>query len=273
MAAQAGRLFRPGSRRIFAPLSANPRVWYIPSVVRGFLMLKRCLLFLLAMSFLLVDSGLAQESRFQPWNASRRGSDIPGFAVPELRGRPQHPISRSRSLEEHPEAPVCVLRRASSPRLVVDYPTSEAPGTIVIDTKNTVLYLVTGGGKALRYEIGVGREGFTWAGRERISRMAEWPDWRPPPEMLDRDPSLPRHMSGGLNNPLGARALYLGNTLYRIHGTNQPASIGTFESSGCFRMLNDDVIDLYQRVSVGTQVVVLGHDGIPPRTSRPSFNR
>ena len=103
--------------------------------------------------------------------------------------------------------------------------------------------------------------------------MAEWPDWRPPAEMLERDPQLPRLMSGGLNNPLGARALYLGNTLYRIHGTNQPASIGTFESSGCFRMLNDDVIDLYQRVSVGTQVVVLGHDGIPPRTSKPSFNR
>src|SRR6202008_1652375 len=147
-----------------------------------------------------------------------------------------------------------------SPRLrrqVVDYATREAPGTIIIDTPNTYLYLVLGGGKALRYGIGVGREGFTWTGRERISKMSEWPDWHPPKEMIERQPYLPRFMAGGESNPLGARALYLGNTLYRIHGTNQPSTIGSFVSSGCIRLTNEDVMDLYSRVKVGTRVVVL----------------
>jgi lipoprotein-anchoring transpeptidase ErfK/SrfK len=142
-------------------------------------------------------------------------------------------------------------------RQVVDYPTREPPGTIVIDTPNTYLYLMLGGGKALRYGIGVGREGFTWSGVESISRTAEWPDWFPPPEMITRQPYLPRFMAGGLGNPLGARALYLGNSQYRIHGTNDPTTIGHRVSSGCIRLTNDDVIDLYGRVKVGTRVVVL----------------
>jgi lipoprotein-anchoring transpeptidase ErfK/SrfK len=142
-------------------------------------------------------------------------------------------------------------------RQVVDYPSKEKAGTIIIDTPSTYLYLVLGNGKALRYGIGVGREGFTWAGREKISKMAEWPDWTPPKEMIDRQPYLPRFMAGGESNPLGARALYLGSTVYRIHGTNQPSTIGTFVSSGCIRLTNGDVEDLYGRVTVGTRVVVL----------------
>jgi lipoprotein-anchoring transpeptidase ErfK/SrfK len=142
-------------------------------------------------------------------------------------------------------------------RTEVDYRTREPAGTIVIDTPNTYLYLVLGSGKALRYGIGVGREGFTWSGAERVSRMAEWPDWYPPPEMIDRQPYLPRWMAGGEGNPLGARALYLGKTLYRIHGTNQPSTIGSFVSSGCIRLTNNDIMDLYGRVQVGTRVVVL----------------
>jgi lipoprotein-anchoring transpeptidase ErfK/SrfK len=142
-------------------------------------------------------------------------------------------------------------------RTEVDYYTRDPAGTIIIDTPNTYLYLVLGGGRALRYGIGVGREGFTWAGVETISRMAEWPDWNPPEQMIDRQPYLPRFMAGGDGNPLGARALYLGNTLYRIHGTNQPSTIGTFVSSGCIRLTNEDITDLYRRVKVGTRVVVL----------------
>ena len=142
-------------------------------------------------------------------------------------------------------------------RTLIDYYTKEPAGTIVIDTPNTYLYLVLGNGKALRYGIGVGREGFTWSGRERISRLAEWPDWNPPEQMIERQPYLPRFMAGGEGNPLGARALYLGDTLYRIHGTNQPSTIGTFVSSGCIRLTNEDIMDLYKRVKVGTRVVVL----------------
>ena len=142
-------------------------------------------------------------------------------------------------------------------RQVVDYPTREAPGTIVIDTPNTFLYYVLGNGKAIRYGIGVGRDGFTWAGVKSIERKSEWPDWYPPAEMIERQPYLPRMMSGGPGNPLGARAMYLGGTVYRIHGTNQPATIGKHVSSGCIRMLNEDVTDLYERAKIGTKVVVL----------------
>src|SRR6266851_4583627 len=152
-------------------------------------------------------------------------------------------------------------------RQIVDYRTNEAPGTIVIDTPNTYLYLVLGNGRAMRYGIGVGREGFTWAGREKISRMSEWPDWHPPKEMIERQPYLPRFMAGGESNPLGARALYLGNTLYRIHGTNQPSTIGSFVSSGCIRLANADIEDLYGRVTMGTKVVVLP-GGRPSADSR-----
>src|SRR5579872_2420626 len=145
-------------------------------------------------------------------------------------------------------------------RQIVAYPSSEPAGTIVIDTAHTFLYLTLGGGRALRYGIGVGRKGFTWSGVEHISRKAEWPDWIPPAQMIARQPYLPRWVGGGPGNPLGARALYLGNTDYRIHGTNQPASIGQHVSSGCIRLRDADVIDLYSRVTVGTKVVVLPGD-------------
>lgn len=142
-------------------------------------------------------------------------------------------------------------------RQIVNYQTKEAPGTIVIDTANTYLYLVLGDGRAMRYGIGVGREGFTWSGTQKIANKAEWPDWRPPSGMIARQPYLPRFVAGGTHNPLGARALYLGNTQYRIHGTNMPRTIGQKVSSGCIRMTNDDVSNLYSRVTVGTRVVVL----------------
>ena len=139
----------------------------------------------------------------------------------------------------------------------VDYNGKESAGTVVIDTPNKFLFLVEGNGRALRYGIGVGRPGFTWAGVKTISAKREWPDWTPPAEMLARRPDLPRHMEGGPENPLGARAMYLGSSLYRIHGSNEPWTIGTAVSSGCIRMRNEDVIDLYGRVNVGTRVIVL----------------
>ncbi|HEY9455474.1 MAG TPA: L,D-transpeptidase [Bradyrhizobium sp.] len=142
-------------------------------------------------------------------------------------------------------------------RQVVNYSTREAPGTIIIDTPNTYLYLVLGNGQAMRYGIGIGRDGFTWSGTQTITRKAEWPAWTPPPEMIARQPYLPRHMAGGPGNPLGARAMYLGGTIYRIHGTNAPETIGTRVSSGCLRLTNEDVKDLYSRVNVGTKVIVL----------------
>jgi lipoprotein-anchoring transpeptidase ErfK/SrfK len=151
--------------------------------------------------------------------------------------------------------------RSQFQRQIVDYRTHEAPGTIVIDTPNTYLYLVMPGGKAMRYGIGVGREGFTWAGTQSITRKQEWPDWTPPEEMLQRQPYLPRFMAGGPGNPMGARAMYLGSTVYRIHGTNAPTTIGQRVSSGCIRLTNDDVSDLYSRVNVGTKVVVLPING------------
>jgi lipoprotein-anchoring transpeptidase ErfK/SrfK len=135
--------------------------------------------------------------------------------------------------------------------------TREAPGTVIIDTGNTALYFVLGGGRAIRYGVGVGREGFTWSGVQTISRKAEWPDWHPPAQMIARQPYLPRFMAGGPGNPLGARAMYLGSSEYRIHGTNNPSTIGTFVSSGCIRLTNEDVADLFSRVDVGTRVVVL----------------
>ncbi|HVL70251.1 MAG TPA: L,D-transpeptidase [Beijerinckiaceae bacterium] len=142
------------------------------------------------------------------------------------------------------------------PRTVVAAPSGHSPGTIVVSTAERRLYLVQGDGTALKYGIGVGRVGFTWAGTTAVSMKREWPDWRPPAQMLKRRPDLPRYMKGGLDNPLGARALYLGSSLYRIHGSNEPETIGQAVSSGCFRMTNDDVIDLYSRVRVGTRVVV-----------------
>ncbi|HET9618511.1 MAG TPA: L,D-transpeptidase [Pseudolabrys sp.] len=142
-------------------------------------------------------------------------------------------------------------------RQVVDYPSREAAGTIIVDTPHTYLYLVLGGGKAMRYGIGVGREGFTWSGVHPIVRKTEWPDWYPPAEMIKRQPYLPRMVAGGPGNPLGARAMYIGGTDYRIHGTNDPSSIGKFMSSGCIRLTNADVEDLFSRVKVGAKVIVL----------------
>jgi lipoprotein-anchoring transpeptidase ErfK/SrfK len=151
-------------------------------------------------------------------------------------------------------------------RQIVSYPTREAPGTVIIDTPNTYLYYVLGGGQAIRYGIGVGREGFTWSGVQSVTKKAEWPDWTPPAEMIARQPYLPRYMAGGPGNPLGARAMYLGGTVYRIHGTNAPATIGTHVSSGCIRLTNADVSDLYSRVNVGTRVIVM------PMTDRRADN-
>ena len=142
------------------------------------------------------------------------------------------------------------------PRSTVMYPTNYAPGTIVVNTTERRLYLVLQNGQALRYGIGVGRDGFRWGGVHRITAKKEWPDWTPPSQMLRRRPDLPRHMKGGEDNPLGARAMYLGSTLYRIHGSNEPETIGQAVSSGCFRMTNADVEDLYKRVSVGATVIV-----------------
>ncbi|WP_019904994.1 L,D-transpeptidase [Methylobacterium sp. 77] len=159
-----------------------------------------------------------------------------------------------------PEMQAAVIERSPDPRFarqVVAYDGRQRPGSIVIDTQTKFLYLVQSGGQAIRYGIGVGRPGFAWSGMKTISQKREWPDWTPPAEMLQRRPDLPRHMAGGPANPLGARALYLGSSLYRIHGTNEPHTIGQSVSSGCIRMMNEDVIDLYERTPVGTKVEVL----------------
>jgi lipoprotein-anchoring transpeptidase ErfK/SrfK len=159
------------------------------------------------------------------------------------------------------EAPQAADEDAQLPdrlrKQIVSFDRSEPAGTIVIDTNNTYLYYVLGQGRAIRYGVGVGREGFTWSGVQSVSRKAEWPDWHPPAEMIARQPYLPRFVAGGPGNPLGARAMYLGTSEYRIHGTNDPSTIGKFVSSGCIRMTNEDVIDLFGRVNVGAKVVVL----------------
>jgi lipoprotein-anchoring transpeptidase ErfK/SrfK len=143
------------------------------------------------------------------------------------------------------------------PRQVVPWNRGYAPGTVIVSTRERRLYYVLGNGQAIRYGVGVGREGFAWSGTKIVTMKREWPDWRPPPQMLRRRPDLPRYMRGGVENPLGARALYLGSSLYRIHGSNEPDTIGAAVSSGCIRMTNRDVVDLYDRVKVGTKVVVL----------------
>ena len=150
-----------------------------------------------------------------------------------------------------------VPQAAAIPREVVEFDGRYAPGTIIVSTSERRLYYVLGRGQAIRYGVGVGRPGFTWSGMKTVTMKREWPSWTPPAQMLRRRPDLPRHMKGGLDNPLGARALYLGGSLYRIHGSNEPESIGQAVSSGCIRMLNDDVVDLYERVRVGTRVVVV----------------
>jgi lipoprotein-anchoring transpeptidase ErfK/SrfK len=155
-------------------------------------------------------------------------------------------------------------------RAIVAFNTQEAPGTIVIDTGNTYLYYVLGQGRAVRYGVGVGREGFTWSGVQSISKKTEWPDWTPPSEMIARQPYLPRFVAGGPGNPLGARAMYLGSSIYRIHGTNDPSTIGKFVSSGCIRLTNEDVADLFSRVTIGTKVVVLPKSSPHIATTNPA---
>ena len=167
---------------------------------------------------------------------------------------PEPPQAAQPAPSDEADAPFELPERFK--RQVVNYSTREAAGTIIIDTPNTYLYYVLPGGQAIRYGIGVGRDGFTWSGVQSVTKKAEWPDWTPPPEMIARQPYLPRFMAGGPGNPLGARAMYLGTTVYRIHGTNQPDTIGTAISSGCFRLVNADVSDLYGRVPVGTKVIV-----------------
>jgi lipoprotein-anchoring transpeptidase ErfK/SrfK len=171
--------------------------------------------------------------------------------------------------EEQPEVGPAQLP-AHLRRQEVTFPTKEPAGTIVVDTSNTHLYYILGGGRAIRYGVRVGRDGFTWNGVQKISRKAEWPDWHPPTEMIERQPYLPRFMAGGPGNPLGARAMYLGSTVYRIHGTNQPSTIGKFVSSGCIGMLNEDVSDLFERTKVGTRVVVLPGGAPPANTASAS---
>jgi lipoprotein-anchoring transpeptidase ErfK/SrfK len=182
-------------------------------------------------------------------------SSLVNVATPNHASAPvPAPMSAPAPLAEPPkaaDAPGALVRQ------VVDYTSHQTPGTVIIDTKNTFLYFVLSDTQALRYGIGVGREGFTWSGEQTVARKTEWPDWRPPAEMLVRQPYLPRFMAGGPGNPLGARAMYLGETEYRIHGTNKPDTIGKRVSSGCIRLTNEDVVDLYERVKVGAKVIVL----------------
>lgn len=187
------------------------------------------------------------------------GSVPPQSAPVDANGRPLQiaALPPDEQPEDGPAQLAPNLRRQE-----VAFATKEPAGTIVVDTPNTYLYYILGNGRAIRYGVRVGRDGFTWTGVQKITRKAEWPDWHPPPEMIERQPYLPRFMAGGPGNPLGARAMYLGSTVYRIHGTNQPSTIGKFVSSGCIGMLNDDVSDLFDRTKVGTRVVVL--PGNPP---------
>jgi lipoprotein-anchoring transpeptidase ErfK/SrfK len=191
------------------------------------------LVLLVATAFTLVTSATVERADAQPGRSLEIG-DQPGL-VPDPRDE---------------QLPAAFRRQA------VFYRTNEPAGTIIVDTADRYLYLIQGNNRAIRYGIGVGREGFQWQGLLQITRKSEWPDWTPPPEMIQRQPYLPRFMAGGPGNPMGARALYLGSTVYRIHGTNQPQTIGSAVSSGCFRLVNADVIDLYERVPVGTKVVV-----------------
>ncbi len=195
---------------------------------------------LLALSF---GSASAQTFGYLPTQAPAYAQDQ-GYPRDDLNEAPQ-------AADEDAQLPDRLRKQ------IVSFDRSEPAGTIVIDTNNTYLYYVLGNGRAVRYGVGVGRDGFTWSGVQSVSRKAEWPDWHPPAEMIARQPYLPRFVAGGPGNPLGARATYLGSSQYRIHGTNDPSTIGKFVSSGCIRMTNEDVVDLYGRVNVGAKVVVL----------------
>ena len=212
-----------------------------------------------ATSFLLATFASAQTYSYAPT------STYPAPIFERVMPRYEPVVAAPAPIEADEPAEIAPEKR----RAVVNYATTEAPGTIIVDTPHTYLYFVLGGGKAVRYGIGVGRDGFRWSGIKSIERKTEWPDWTPPAEMLERQPYLPRFMAGGPGNPLGARALYLSGSLYRIHGTNAPSTIGGRVSSGCIRMLNEDVIDLYQRVSLGTKVVVLPDHSAPRVAAKP----
>jgi lipoprotein-anchoring transpeptidase ErfK/SrfK len=217
----------------------------------GVVMIKNSLLRAAALVTVVATASFATAASANPLN----------LFAPQTRAQPAPTAAMAyaptdqRAIEDNTQAP------ARFRRTVVDFRTTEAPGTIIIDTPNTYLYYVLGNGKAVRYGIGVGREGFTWSGTQHVTKKAEWPDWTPPEEMIQRQPYLPRFMAGGPGNPLGARAMYLGGTIYRIHGTNSPSTIGGRVSSGCIRLTNEDVTDLYSRVNVGTKVVVLPMTG------------
>jgi lipoprotein-anchoring transpeptidase ErfK/SrfK len=195
-----------------------------------------------------------QPPQYAP-QAPQYAPQVQPYQQPTYQRRPMYQDEREQAYE-----PPTAARPEVDPKFLkqtVSYPGQESAGTIVIDTPSKFLYLVQGDGRALRYGIGVGRPGFTWSGVKTVSMKKEWPSWTPPAEMLKRRPDLPRFMEGGPENPLGARAMYLGSSLYRIHGSNEPWTIGTSVSSGCIRMRNEDVIDLYNRVKVGTRVVVI----------------
>ncbi|ADZ71894.1 L,D-transpeptidase [Polymorphum gilvum] len=209
---------------------------------------------------LVLSPNLAEPWVLQLQPRRQRGTEMPaqGAVMPRL-FRPSQPV-QSQIAHAQPARTQTPRHRQIAPQYlptIVDYDGPHAPGTIVVDTNARYLYLVQRGGTARRYGIGVGRPGFEWAGTHTVTRKAEWPDWRPPSEMRQRQPDLPEFMPGGPQNPLGARALYLGSTLYRIHGSNEPWTIGHAVSSGCIRMRNEDVTDLYQRVGVGTKVHVI----------------
>lgn len=198
----------------------------------------------------------------KPSAPQAQASSTPVYVAPPVHASAPAPapIPAPAPLVEPPKADADVP--GALVRQVVDYASHQTPGTVIIDTKNTFLYFVLNDAQALRYGIGVGREGFTWSGEQTVARKAEWPDWHPPAEMVTRQPYLPRFMAGGPGNPLGARAMYLGETEYRIHGTNKPDTIGKRVSSGCIRLTNEDVVDLYERVKVGAKVIVLPTIGV-----------
>ena len=213
--------------------------------------------------YLLSSSAIFQSARKPSAHQAMASSTAVYVATPTHASAPATPPVAAPVPPAEP--PKAVEGPGALVRQVVDYTSRQAPGTVIIDTKNTFLYFVLSDTQAMRYGIGVGREGFTWSGEQTVARKTEWPDWRPPADMLVRQPYLPRFMAGGPTNPLGARAMYLGETEYRIHGTNKPETIGKQVSSGCIRLTNDDVTDLYERVKVGAKVIVL-----PPGAARRS---
>lgn len=238
-----GKRAKRGKAETFAlPMAARVAIGAVAVAVGGYGLLSR--------------PASVQPSR-KPTAPQAQASSTPVYvATPAHASAPAPaPIPAPAPLAEPPKADADVP--GALVRQVVDYASHQAPGTVIIDTKNTFLYFVLNDRQAMRYGIGVGREGFTWSGEQTVARKAEWPDWHPPVEMVSRQPYLPRFMAGGPGNPLGARAMYLGETEYRIHGTNKPDTIGKRVSSGCIRLTNDDVTDLYERVKVGAKVIVL----------------